>query len=175
MQEGQMGWTRNLWNIGYPSLTTPTPFKSQKLLFNKRALGWNLPNQKAINYISPFNLRASVETRPPKLPKFSPPSISRPTPFVRFCDTSFSSIFLAAKSALLLCNPRFSWREIAQEMAWLLSSRSNFVFFGNLISCISSMRILWPWCSVSSIFLKLFLKELLWQKKIADWIQPICL
>ena len=35
-------------------------------------------NQKAINYISPSNIRASVETRPPKLPnllQFSPPSI----------------------------------------------------------------------------------------------------
>ena len=35
-----MGW--DLWNIGYPSLATPTPLKSQKILFNKRALGWNL-------------------------------------------------------------------------------------------------------------------------------------
>ena len=33
-----MGWTRDLWNIGYHSLTTPTPFTSQKILFNKRAL-----------------------------------------------------------------------------------------------------------------------------------------
>ena len=32
-------------------------------------------NQKAINYISPSNTRASVETRPPKLLQFSPPSI----------------------------------------------------------------------------------------------------
>ena len=35
-------------------------------------------NQKTINCISPSNLRASVETRPPKLPnllQFSPPSI----------------------------------------------------------------------------------------------------
>ena len=35
-------------------------------------------NQKAINYISPSNIRASVETGPPKLPnlpQFSPPSI----------------------------------------------------------------------------------------------------
>ena len=35
-------------------------------------------NQKTINYISPSNLTASVETRPPKLPnllQFSPPSI----------------------------------------------------------------------------------------------------
>ena len=35
-------------------------------------------NQKAINYISPFNIIASLETRPPKLHnllQFSPPSI----------------------------------------------------------------------------------------------------
>ena len=37
-----MGWTRDLLNIGYPSLTTPTLFKSQKILFNDRALGCNL-------------------------------------------------------------------------------------------------------------------------------------
>ena len=27
------GWTRDLWNIGYPSLITPTPLKSQKIPF----------------------------------------------------------------------------------------------------------------------------------------------
>ena len=35
-------------------------------------------NQKAITYISPSNMKTSVETRPPKLPnllQFSPPSI----------------------------------------------------------------------------------------------------
>ena len=40
------GWTRDLWNIGYPSLITPTPLKSQKIIFNKRALGWNLLQPK---------------------------------------------------------------------------------------------------------------------------------
>ena len=73
-----MGWTRNLWNIGYPSLTTPTPFKSQKLLFNHEDWVEIYSNQKTINYISPSNLTASVETRPPNLPnllQFSPPSI----------------------------------------------------------------------------------------------------
>ena len=35
-----MGW--GLWNIGYPSLTTPTPFKIPENPVNKRALGWNL-------------------------------------------------------------------------------------------------------------------------------------
>ena len=31
------------WNIGYPALTTATPFKSQKILFNARALASHLP------------------------------------------------------------------------------------------------------------------------------------
>ena len=36
-------------------------------------------------------------------------------------------IFLAGNRAMHLCNPAafFSWREIAQEMAWPLSSRSK--------------------------------------------------
>ena len=58
-------------------------------------------HQKAINYISPSNLRASVETHPPKLPnvlQFSSPSIpdilwASPSSFARFCDTRISSIF----------------------------------------------------------------------------------
>ena len=37
-----MGWTREQWNIGYPSLATPTPFKSQsagfKFILIKRRL-----------------------------------------------------------------------------------------------------------------------------------------
>ena len=48
-----------------PSLTTLTPFKSQKILFNKEHWVGSYSNQKAINYISPSNCRASVETRPP--------------------------------------------------------------------------------------------------------------
>ena len=76
-----MGWTRDLWNIGYPSLTTPTPFKPQKILFNKLKEHWVEihSNQDAINYISPSNIRTSMETRPPKVPnllQFSPPSMS---------------------------------------------------------------------------------------------------
>ena len=37
-----MGWTQDLCNISYPSLTTATPFISQKILFKARALGSNL-------------------------------------------------------------------------------------------------------------------------------------
>ena len=69
-----MGWTRDLWNIRYPSLTTSTPYKSQKILFPTEIYS----NQKEIKYISPSNIRASVETRPPKLYnllQFSPSSI----------------------------------------------------------------------------------------------------
>ena len=41
-----MGWTRDLLNTGYTSLTTPTPIKSQKIVFNDRALGCNLLQPK---------------------------------------------------------------------------------------------------------------------------------
>ena len=110
-----MAWIQDLWNIGYPSLTTQTPFKPQKFLFNGRALGSNIySNQKEINCISPSSIRASVETHPPKLhnllqftllPSLTfygpPPNLLRYTYF-RFpvetttkwqtyhCDTSFS-------------------------------------------------------------------------------------
>ena len=62
-----MGRTRDLLNIGYPYLTTPTPFKSLKILFNDRALilGCNLLQPKGVNYISPSNITASFETRLP--------------------------------------------------------------------------------------------------------------
>ena len=46
MLEGQIVWTRDLWNIGFPSLTTPSPLKSQKNLFCDRALGSNLLQPK---------------------------------------------------------------------------------------------------------------------------------
>ena len=66
----------------------------------------NVGGSNRINYISPSNIRASIETRPPKphnLLQFSPPSIPDilwaspppplPTPprFARFCDTRISS------------------------------------------------------------------------------------
>ena len=35
----------------------------------------------------------------------------------------------AINRAMHLCNPRFSWREIAQEMAWPTSSRSKTCLF----------------------------------------------
>ena len=70
-----MEWTRDLWNISYPSLTTLTPLKSQKILFNDGAFVQIYSNQKEIYYISPSIIRASVETRASKLHyllKFSP-------------------------------------------------------------------------------------------------------
>ena len=48
-----MGWTRDLWNINYPSLTTPTPFKSQKIFCKTEYWVQIYFNQKEIKYISP--------------------------------------------------------------------------------------------------------------------------
>ena len=68
-----MGWTWDLLHIGYPSLRTPTPFKSQKILFNDRGLVCNLLQPKEINCISPSNIRTSVETHLPKLHNYLTP------------------------------------------------------------------------------------------------------
>ena len=61
MLKGQMGWTRDLRNTGYPSLTTP---ERQTLKTEHWIQIYS--NQKDINYISPSNIRVSAETRPPK-------------------------------------------------------------------------------------------------------------
>ena len=42
-------------------------------------------------------------------------------------------IFLAGNRAMHLCNPHFSWREIAQEMAWPLSLRSKTCLLWELV------------------------------------------
>ena len=42
--------------------------------------------------------------------------------------------------AMYLCNPRFSWREIAEEMAWPSRRVHKLVFFRNLLSSILSIR-----------------------------------
>ena len=57
-------------------LTTPTPFKSQKILFKTEHWVQIYSNRNKINYISHSNIRAIVETRPHKLHnllQFSPP------------------------------------------------------------------------------------------------------
>ena len=51
--------------------------------------------------------------------------------------------------AMYLCNPRFSWREIAQEMAWPSRRVQKLVYFRNLFSSILSIRI----CDRSAQFL----------------------
>ena len=48
-----------------------------------------------------------------------------------------------------MCNPRFSWREIAQEMAWPSCRVQKLVYFRNLISSLLSIRI----CDRSAQFL----------------------
>ena len=91
-----MGWTQDLWNIAYPSLTTPTPLNARKSFLMTEHWVEIYSNQKDINYISPSNIRASVETRLPKLHnllQFPPPS--------RFCDTRISSFKNIKLSKLL--------------------------------------------------------------------------
>ena len=70
--------TETMKHYIYPSLTTPTPFKSQKILSKTEHWAQIYFNQKETKYISHSNIRASVETRPPKLHnllQFSPASI----------------------------------------------------------------------------------------------------
>ena len=51
--------------------------------------------------------------------------------------------------AMYLCNLRFSWREIAQEMAWPSRRVQKLDYFRNLFSSILSIRI----CDRSAQFL----------------------
>ena len=90
--------------LATPSLTTTTPFKSQKILFNKRALGFKFtPTKKAISYISHLPilepvLKPALPSYPiysnslplPSLTFYGPPPPPPPS-FARFCDTRISS------------------------------------------------------------------------------------
>ena len=58
--------------------------------------------------------------------------------------------------AMYLCNRRFSWREIGQEMAWQSRRVQKPVYFRNFFASILSIRI----CDRSAQFLeKLFRKH----------------
>jgi len=59
----------------------------------------------------------------------------------RESDVSPSGEEYVINRAMHLCNPLFSWREIAQEIAWPKSSHSKPVYFRNLFSSILSIRI----------------------------------
>ena len=68
MKEGQMGVNRGqeLPNIDYPSTTpTPTHLNPRKSFLWPEHLVHIYSKQKEINYISPSNITASVEIRPP--------------------------------------------------------------------------------------------------------------
>ena len=73
--------------------------------------------------------------------------------------------------AMYLCNLRFSWRQIAQEMSWPSRRVQKRVYFRNLFSNILSTRI----CDRSAQFLINCFEKFLWQQTIADLIQPTCL
>ena len=76
------------WNIGYPALTTATPFKSQKILFNARALASHLP------IIEPALKPAlhSYAIYSNSLPFHPWHFMGIPLDFTRFCDTRISSV-----------------------------------------------------------------------------------
>ena len=77
------------------SLTTATPFKSQKILFKARALGSNLIHRRLstsqlpiLILPSPITLSTSFPFRPP-----TPYGLPLAPSFPRFCDTRISSLF----------------------------------------------------------------------------------
>ena len=86
-------------SINYETLATLPWFKSQKIVLTTEHWDQIYSSQKEINYISPSNIRANVETLPPrvhKLLKFSPRFhpwhlMGLPPSFQRFCDISISS------------------------------------------------------------------------------------
>ena len=107
-----MGWTRDPWNIDYPSLTTPSPFKSQKILFNDRVLGSNLLQPKGDYLHLTFQYQNQCWKPPSQVTQFNPilfplPSLTfygPPRSFARFCDTCISSIwpFNTVRAVLLM-------------------------------------------------------------------------
>ena len=81
-----MGWTRDLRNIGYPSLKTPTPFKSQKILFNKRALDFKFTPTK--RRLTTSHLPILEPVLKPALPSYPIYSNSLPLPSLTFYGPS---------------------------------------------------------------------------------------
>ena len=72
-----MGRTRDLWNTGYPSLTTPTPFKSQSAGFK-----FTLTKRRLTTSDIPILGRASVQPAFPTPTQFTP--ILSPLPSLTF-------------------------------------------------------------------------------------------
>ena len=105
-----MGWTRDLWNISYPSLTTSTPFKSQKILCKTEHWIQIHFNQNEIKQTQHSNSRANVKTRTPKLHnllQFSPPlpsltfyGLPPPPSFASFSDIRISSLLPSGRVSL---------------------------------------------------------------------------
>ena len=64
---------------------------------------------------------------------------------------------------MYLCNLRFSWREIAQEMAWPSHRVQKLVYF------------VFKYFKHNDRSTQTLSKKLLWQQTMADLIQPTCL
>ena len=169
-----MGWTRNLWNIGYRSLTTPTSFKSHKLLFNKRGLGWIYSNQKTINYIPPSNLRASVETRPPKLPnllQFSPPSILDilwASPHPRASRGSAIHVFLVYSPNQSIAIIAYSKNKRNIKYCYVIKDDSFDAEINETKTIPILVSISWFCCLYRVVWARQERKILTWTKKLVD-------
>ena len=96
---GQMGWKRDLCNIGYPSNTTPALFKSQKILFSDSTGFKFTPTKRRLTtshlqILEPVLKRAipsyKIYSNFPSLPSLTFYGLS-PLSFSRFCDTRIFS------------------------------------------------------------------------------------
>ena len=97
---GQMGWKRDLCNIGYPSNTTPTLFKSQKILFSDSTGFKSTPTKRRLTtshlpiILEPVLKRAlpsyTIYSNFPSLPSLTFYGLF-PLSFSRFCDTRIFS------------------------------------------------------------------------------------
>ena len=125
-----MGWTQDPWNIGYPALTTPTPFKSQKILFNDKSTGFKFtPTKRRLTTSHLPILEPVLKTTIPSYTIYSnslSPSIpdilcASPWSFARFCDTCISSIwpFNTVRAVLLMFQICAALVLIFEQLSWL--------------------------------------------------------
>ena len=102
------------------SLTTATPFKSQKILFKARALGSNLIHRRLSTSQLPILDPPSPVTwftsflLPPPTPSGIPPS------FARFCDTRISSsiIVILFSLSVTCCFHVFGYAVRSDKVRW---------------------------------------------------------
>ena len=90
---GQMGWKRDLCNIGYPSNTTPALFKSQKILFSDSTGFKFTPTKRRLTTSHLPILEPVLKRAIPSYKIYSNLTFYGlfPLSFSRFCDTRIFS------------------------------------------------------------------------------------